>query len=291
MNEPVTTARFSALYGLWHPHVRDEAAFWLPFSTRWTRCASPCARSARSCNGRARLIQTEDIGRSHATASLAYQARFDNDRRWMSMDLLRGEVGPNHRLWERLTAFGLGERLRPLLDDPAPPDVIGVNHYLTSDRFLDHRPELYPSSRRGGNGRAIYADVEAIRVADARAWPDRRGACGKPGTAIARRWRSPRCTTDARAKSSCAGSPRPGGGGRTAWPTASPSKRSPPGRCSARTTGAACCAPTRGTMSPGAYDIRSPDTALDGAGQPVAPSGRYRPGRRDPGAAGWLVAA
>ena len=27
VNEPLTTARFSALYGHWYPHVRDEAAF------------------------------------------------------------------------------------------------------------------------------------------------------------------------------------------------------------------------------------------------------------------------
>ena len=29
VNEPLTTARFSALYGHWYPHARDEGAFWL----------------------------------------------------------------------------------------------------------------------------------------------------------------------------------------------------------------------------------------------------------------------
>ena len=28
VNEPLTTARFSALYGHWHPHGRDEGLFW-----------------------------------------------------------------------------------------------------------------------------------------------------------------------------------------------------------------------------------------------------------------------
>src|SRR4051794_20869140 len=28
VNEPLTTARFAALYGLWYPHRRDEGSFW-----------------------------------------------------------------------------------------------------------------------------------------------------------------------------------------------------------------------------------------------------------------------
>src|SRR6478672_12242390 len=29
VNEPLTTARFSALYGFWYPHTTDERLFWL----------------------------------------------------------------------------------------------------------------------------------------------------------------------------------------------------------------------------------------------------------------------
>src|SRR5690606_16367899 len=53
-----------------------------------------------------------------------------------------------------------------IADDPCPPDVIGINHYLTSDRFLDHRSQLYPPRTHGGNGSQAYADVEAVRVLD-----------------------------------------------------------------------------------------------------------------------------
>jgi dTDP-4-dehydrorhamnose reductase len=42
---------------------------------------------------------------------------------------------------------------------------MGVNHYLTSERFLDQRTERYPQCFWGGNGRQQYADVEAVRVA------------------------------------------------------------------------------------------------------------------------------
>src|SRR5690606_34657433 len=90
---------------------------------------------------------------------------FDNTRRWMTWDLLCGKVTPDHPLWRRLTSFGLADRLRAIADAPCPPDIVGVNHYLTSDRFLDHRLDAYPPDRWGGNGSIAFADAEAIRVA------------------------------------------------------------------------------------------------------------------------------
>ncbi len=42
--------------------------------------------------------------------------------------------------------------------------MIGVNYYVTSDRFLDDRTHLYPLKMRGGNGRDSYVDTEAVRV-------------------------------------------------------------------------------------------------------------------------------
>ena len=163
VNEPLTTARFSALYGHWYPHLRDESAFWVALLNQIdaTRLAM---REIRARNPAARLVQTEDLGRTYSTRAVAHQASFDNDRRWMTWDLLAGRVGPGHPLWRRLAGFGLAERLKAIADDPCPADVVGVNHYLTSDRFLDHRVEAYPPERRGGNEFMSFADVEAVRV-------------------------------------------------------------------------------------------------------------------------------
>lgn len=55
--------------------------------------------------------------------------------------------------------------LQWFLAHPSPPDVIGLNYYLTSERFLDERLEYYPARTHGGNGLDAYADVEAVRVA------------------------------------------------------------------------------------------------------------------------------
>ena len=165
VNEPLTTARFSALYGHWYPHARDEGSFWLALLTQ-IDAVRLSMKAIRSVVPGARLIQTDDLGRTYATASLRNQAWFDNTRRWMGWDLLCGKVTPEHPFWGRLCGYGYEDRLRAIADDPCPPDVIGINHYLTSDRFLDHRVKLYPPEARGGNQRQSYADVAAIRVLD-----------------------------------------------------------------------------------------------------------------------------
>ena len=163
VNEPLTTARFSALYGHWYPHARDEGAFWRALVNQVDGVRLAMAE-IRKINPAARLLQTDDLGRTWATARLADQAAFDNTRRWMAWDLLCGMVGPEHPLWQRLCDHGLEGRLRAIRDAPCPPQTIGLNHYLTSDRFLDHRIGRYPRHAVGGNGAEAYADVEAVRV-------------------------------------------------------------------------------------------------------------------------------
>ncbi|MBW8783430.1 MAG: SDR family oxidoreductase [Novosphingobium sp.] len=163
VNEPLTTARFATLYGHWYPHVREERGFWTALVNQ-VDAVRLSMRAIRSVIPDARLIQTEDFGRTYATAAIADQAGFDNVRRWMSWDLLCGRVEPGHPLWARLCEHGLEPRLRAISEQPCPPDVIGINHYLTSDRFLDHRVQRYPAERCGGNGRQAFADVEAVRV-------------------------------------------------------------------------------------------------------------------------------
>jgi dTDP-4-dehydrorhamnose reductase len=165
VNEPLTTSRFSALYGHWYPHLRDESAWFIALLNQIdaTRLSM---REIRKVNPHAQLIQTEDLGHTLSTPQLAYQAEYENNRRWLTWDLLTGKVTPGHPFWDRLADFGLEDRVRAIADDPCPPDVVGVNHYLTSERFLDHRFTRYPEHVRGRNFHQTYADVEAVRVAD-----------------------------------------------------------------------------------------------------------------------------
>jgi dTDP-4-dehydrorhamnose reductase len=167
VNEPLTTARFSALYGFWYPHLRDEGAFWTALlnETDATRMAM---RAIRQVNPAARLVQTDDLGFCHASPPLQRCADFQNERRWMGWDLLCGIVVPGHALWDRLVAYGLESRLRTIADDPCPPDVIGVNHYLSSERLLDHRIERHggralADRALGASDGVVHVDVDAVR--------------------------------------------------------------------------------------------------------------------------------
>jgi dTDP-4-dehydrorhamnose reductase len=164
VNEPLTTARFSALYGHWYPHARDGLVFARALLTQ-CRAIQQAMRAIREVNPRARLIQTEDLGKTFSTRALAYQAEFENERRWLTFDLLCGRVKRDHHMWGYFKWLGVREEeLEPLLDEACPPDIIGINYYMTSERFLDQRLERYPAHAYGGNGRHRYADVEAVRV-------------------------------------------------------------------------------------------------------------------------------
>jgi len=164
VNEPLTTARFSGLYGHWHPHRRDYPSF-LRALVNQCLATARAMRAIRSVNPAARLVQTEDLGKTFSTRRLAYQAEHENMRRWLSLDLLCGRVDRDHPWRGMLTANGVGERaLDELVETPCSPDVMGFNHYLTSERYLDERRERYSPATWGGNGRDRYADVEANRI-------------------------------------------------------------------------------------------------------------------------------
>lgn len=163
VNEPLTTARFSALYGHWYPHERDETAFWRALFNQIDGTIA-AMREIRKVNPLAKLVQTEDLGTTFSTAASSDQAAYNNQRRWMTWDLLMGHVTSGHPFHTRLCDMGFEERLERISDAPCPPDIIGVNHYLTSDRFLDHRIARYPESTVGSNGRQAFADIEAVRV-------------------------------------------------------------------------------------------------------------------------------
>lgn len=166
INEPLTTARFSGLYGHWYPHNRDEVSFWTALLNQ-TEATIAAMREIRLVNPDAKLIQTEDLGTNYATAAMSDQAAYNNQRRWMTWDLLCGLVDPDHVFYDGLAGLGFKDQLDRIAAAPCPPDIIGVNHYLTSDRFLDHRLERYPVQNIGTNGRQEFADVEAVRVLSA----------------------------------------------------------------------------------------------------------------------------
>ena len=164
VNEPCTTARFAGLYGVWYPHGRDDRTFIQALLVQ-CRAVVLSMRAIRAVNPQAKLVQTDDLGKTYSTSPLAHIAEFYNERRWLAWDLLCGMVGPEHALWDYLLRTGIdAAEFLWFRDNPCPPDIIGVNYYVTSERWLDHRPERYPEHHRGVADGIPCADVEASRV-------------------------------------------------------------------------------------------------------------------------------
>lgn len=164
INEPLTTARFSGLYAHWYPHGKTDRIF-LSALLHQCRAIVLAMREIRKVNPDARLIQTEDLGKSFSTLGLSYQANFDNERRWLTFDLLCGRIRPGQPMWRYCLSSGVADHeLQWFAENPCSPDILGVNHYVTSDRYLDENLDRYPSSTHGGNSQHRYADVEAVRV-------------------------------------------------------------------------------------------------------------------------------
>jgi dTDP-4-dehydrorhamnose reductase len=163
VNEPLTTARFSALYGLWYPHCRSDRDFVRALFNQ-IRGIAAAMRAIREVIPDAQLVQTEDLGKTYGTPMLEQQVRFDNDRRWATYDILYGQVRLDAPFMQFVQNLGFSLDAPTLAAMQCEPEIAGVNYYVTGERFLDDRLHLYPRACAGGNERQAYVDVEAVRV-------------------------------------------------------------------------------------------------------------------------------
>ncbi len=162
INEINTTSRFSLLYGHWYPHLKSEIQY---LKSILLQCRGTILgmREIKIINPRARLIQTEDLGKCQGTEELKLQIEFENERRWLAWDLLSGKLTRYHPLYDWIVRSGISQRELEWFEENAYlPDVLGINHYQLSNRYLDHRLELFHKNSHGGNGHQAYADVGAI---------------------------------------------------------------------------------------------------------------------------------
>jgi hypothetical protein len=146
INEPVTTARFSYLYGHWYPHLRDEAAF-LRAVVACARATAEAMRRIRRHRPDARLVQTEDFGRVFAAGASGLSGgsreRPEVPRR-RPPDGTGGTGPPVPRPAPRGRGRG---RPRAPARRALPARPLGLDYYLTSDRFLDPDLGRHPACR------------------------------------------------------------------------------------------------------------------------------------------------
>jgi dTDP-4-dehydrorhamnose reductase len=138
INEPLTTARFATLYGMWYPNLRDDRAFGRAMVNQ-TLAQQGAMRRIRRIVPDAEFVLTEDLQRYAAgDAGVAEYVDFLRDRVFLSAELVAGRVGADHPLAPFLAQrcgvdaleFSMMQR------DAAVPDRVAFNHYPHSERYL-----------------------------------------------------------------------------------------------------------------------------------------------------------
>ncbi len=165
VNEPNTTSRFSCLYGHWYPHHRSMKSYLRALVTE-LKATVLSMQAIRTIQPLAELIYTEDGGGIFGTAATESFREARDHRRWLGTDLLCGRVTAEHQLYDALRQHGIEQwEIAWFQENACPPAIIGLNYYLTSDRFLDDRLALYPTGFAGGDsGVEPLVDIEAVRV-------------------------------------------------------------------------------------------------------------------------------
>ncbi len=164
VNEPGTTARFSGLYGHWYPHHKSLRSFALAMVNQ-SKATVLSMRAIRDVQPEAQLVSTEDGGKTWSTEPLKEICEWREMRRWLGVDLLCGYVDRAHPMFAWLVDNGVAEDdVLWFTNNTCPPDVVGLNYYVTSDRFLDHELGKYPDRAGGDTGTEPLVDVEAVRV-------------------------------------------------------------------------------------------------------------------------------
>ncbi len=139
INEPLTTARFSLLYGFWYPNRSfDHAAFGRAIVNE-ARAIQLAMHAIRRVVPDAELLLTEDLqGFVAADAGVAEYVAHKAERRFLSAELVMGRLAPGHALWTYLTARCAVPRdhLDALRRDAVAIDLMGWNYYPYSERIL-----------------------------------------------------------------------------------------------------------------------------------------------------------
>ena len=170
VNEPLTTARFSCLYGHWYPHThrhrRDVPRAGPP--VRWRSARGDAARSARSIPRREAAAPPRIIGKTFATRSPC-SIRRDHENR----PALAHASTCSPAAWCPDTRFIAGcrnkaaseEVLAELATGAATPGPDRLRP-LSDERALPRSPcRTFPRRSARLNGHQTYVDVEAVRVA------------------------------------------------------------------------------------------------------------------------------
>ena len=143
INEPLTTARFSTLYGHWYPTATDDASFGRAIVNE--ALAMLLAMEAiAAVNPVAQFMITEDLqGFTALDRVVETYVAHKRERSYLSIELVMGRVRPGHALYAYLTQqcdVSVAD-LERVERHARPPDLVGWNYYPNSERALGARAD------------------------------------------------------------------------------------------------------------------------------------------------------
>ena len=151
LNEPITTASFCGLRGVWPPNLTGWGG--------WVSVAVPIAigivrtmRAIRAVQPNATIVHVEAASLISADHSdLIDHADLLRMVGWIPTDLIAGRVDPQSTAWAWLLDHGAAEDdLRWLQSNGALPDVMGVNYY----------PDLTPRRLENVDGEILQVSYD-----------------------------------------------------------------------------------------------------------------------------------
>ncbi|MBB2976408.1 beta-glucosidase/6-phospho-beta-glucosidase/beta-galactosidase [Microbacterium endophyticum] len=130
LNEPVTTASFCGLRGVWPPRLFGWDG-WVAVAVPIALGMARTTAAIREVNPDAVIVHVEAATVVHTDErTLDEHAALIRDVGWLSTDFLLGRVDEDHPLWTWLLEHGAHRAdLDWLLHHPAAPDFVGVNYY------------------------------------------------------------------------------------------------------------------------------------------------------------------
>ncbi len=138
INEPLTTARFSTLYGVWYPNLRDDRAFGRALLHQ-TMATLLAMERIRAVSADAQLVVSEDLqGFTAGDSAAAPYVAFLRERAFLSIELLAGHVVPGHALYGflRERCGVTAAELRTVVTHALQPGLVAFNHYPHSERYV-----------------------------------------------------------------------------------------------------------------------------------------------------------
>ena len=130
LNEPLVTASFVGLRGIWPPHETGQEG-WARVVVSLAEGIQHSIHAIRAAAPQTRIVHVEatHVWRTGNPALEAERELLDH-KNYLPTDLLLGRVGPNHPLHDWLVAHGIAAtRLAALAEAAAVPDIIGLNYY------------------------------------------------------------------------------------------------------------------------------------------------------------------